>query len=353
MSKMKAAAAIMIVLALSATFPVQFAQSVSIVDGNENYTVYTYKNDAAKILDEGEIVVGSKDKLKVMKSDSLTKEDMTITISRAFPVRLTLAGKTEEVEFSGGTVKELLSENGYKPDKYDEINYPLNTEVTKNMNVKVVDVDYSTSSKKVSVPYSTKKVKSAKLVKGKTKVAKKGKKGVKTVTYLNKIVDGKIESTKVKSQKVTKKPVSKKVLVGTKKEGYKTGGKYSEKMTKKIAKNWVSELKPSKTVKLTKNGIPVQYKKVIKGTASAYCTGTTCSTGVRVKPGYIAVNPAQIPYGSKLFIRTPDGKFIYGYAVAADTGGFVAWGNTVADLYMSTYSECIAFGRRDIEMYVL
>ena len=115
----------------------------------------------------------------------------------------------------------------------------------------------------------------------------------------------------------------------------------------------VSELKPSKDFKLDKNGIPVKYKKKITGTASAYSCGTHTATGKRVKPGYIAVNPRQIPYGTKLFIRSSDGSYVYGYASAEDTGGFVKWGNTVADLFFWSESACNQFGRRGIEIYVL
>ncbi len=71
-------------------------------------------------------------------------------------------------------------------------------------------------------------------------------------------------------------------------------------------------------------------------------------------PGRVAVDPDQIPYGTKLYIVSSDGRYVYGYAVAADTGGFVWNGSgTTVDLYMNTYSECMSFGRRTVEIYVL
>ena len=90
----------------------------------------------------------------------------------------------------------------------------------------------------------------------------------------------------------------------------------------------------------------------VRATAYTY-TGNNCATGVAPKPGYIAVNPKVIPYGTKMFIKTTDGKYIYGYAVAADTGGFVATRPTNFDLYFPTESQCTEFGRRNIEVYVL
>ena len=67
--------------------------------------------------------------------------------------------------------------------------------------------------------------------------------------------------------------------------------------------------------------------------------------------GAIAVDPNVIPLGSKLYIVSADGEYLYGYCVAEDTGGAIK-GNTV-DLYYNTYDECIQFGRRDVLVYVI
>ena len=91
---------------------------------------------------------------------------------------------------------------------------------------------------------------------------------------------------------------------------------------------------------------------VSRATAYTY-TGHNCATGVAPQPGYIAVNPKVIPYGTKMYIRTADGSFIYGYAVAADTGGFVTSHPTGVDLFMSTRSACVSFGVRNVEIYIL
>ena len=92
----------------------------------------------------------------------------------------------------------------------------------------------------------------------------------------------------------------------------------------------------------------------MKVRATAYThTGNRCSTGVKPQPGYIAVNPKVIPYGTEMFIKTTDGKYIYGYAVAADTGGFIKRHPTGIDLFFDTEKECINFGVRTAEIYIL
>ncbi|MBE6830171.1 MAG: hypothetical protein E7519_08180, partial [Ruminococcaceae bacterium] len=69
--------------------------------------------------------------------------------------------------------------------------------------------------------------------------------------------------------------------------------------------------------------------------------------------GLVAVNPKIIPYGSRLYICSPDGKVVYGYAIAADTGGGVMDGRIVADLYFNTVGQCRQFGNRKMNIYVL
>ena len=58
-----------------------------------------------------------------------------------------------------------------------------------------------------------------------------------------------------------------------------------------------------------------------------------------------------IPYGSRMFIVSNDGVYIYGVAVAEDCGGAIK-GDRI-DLYLPTYEECVEFGRRTCTIYFL
>lgn len=83
--------------------------------------------------------------------------------------------------------------------------------------------------------------------------------------------------------------------------------------------------------------------------ATAYANDTITSTGsVPIVGQTIAVDPDIIPYGTKVYIEA--GNYS-GYYVAEDCGGAIQ-GNMV-DIYMSSESECIAWGRRDIEVYIV
>ena len=67
--------------------------------------------------------------------------------------------------------------------------------------------------------------------------------------------------------------------------------------------------------------------------------------------GCVAVDPRVIPLGTKLYIETPDGSFVYGHSIAADTGGAIK-GNRV-DLFFPTHSQALQFGRRNVNVYIL
>ena len=54
-----------------------------------------------------------------------------------------------------------------------------------------------------------------------------------------------------------------------------------------------------------------------------------------------------------MYIKSPDGSVIYGYAVAADTGGFIKNYPNGIDLFMNTESACRNFGVRNMEIYIL
>ena len=90
-------------------------------------------------------------------------------------------------------------------------------------------------------------------------------------------------------------------------------------------------------------------------TATAYCRtdigGQVTALGTPTRVGAIAVDPKVIPYGTKMFIVTLDGQYIYGVAVAEDCGKSIK-GNRV-DLFYETDSECWKFGIRDCYIYFL
>ena len=105
----------------------------------------------------------------------------------------------------------------------------------------------------------------------------------------------------------------------------------------------------------TASGQELPYTQVLSCKATAYTTQRQSwkktATGTTARVGAIAVDPRVIPYGTRMFIVSADGSITYGVATAEDCGGLIQ-GNRV-DLFFDTYDECIRFGVRTCDVYLL
>lgn len=313
------------------------AHTIKVFDGETTYTVTSLNKNVASVMS------GMKFKFdKYAVLDTQVNQNTTLVeITYGFPVYITQGDVTTEVECLGGTVAEVLRDNGYTVDEHDFVEPALNTQIKETIYIDYTDISYENGTKEEAIPFKTKTEYSSTLNKGTTKVTQKGTNGLKRVSYTQKFVNGVATSTDILSVEVLSNPVDAIKLIGT-------------KVTYANPKNWVSTLSPKKEIELDANGVPVKYKSKMTVRATAYTyTGNKCATGVAPQPGYIAVNPKIIPYGTKMFIKTVDGKYIYGYAVAADTGGFTKKHPTGVDLFFTSKSACTKFGVRQAEIYIL
>jgi len=99
---------------------------------------------------------------------------------------------------------------------------------------------------------------------------------------------------------------------------------------------------------------PMRYREIVTMESTAYepgprscgrfASGNT-SAGYKAGYGVVAVDPKVIPMHTRLYISG------YGYAVAGDVGSAIK-GNRI-DLGFLTVDECIQYGRRDVEVYIL
>ena len=85
-------------------------------------------------------------------------------------------------------------------------------------------------------------------------------------------------------------------------------------------------------------------------TATAYCKGDTTASGVSVRTGIAAADPALLPVGTVVRIDTPDSK-MDGIWTVMDTGPAVQ-GRSI-DLYLWSCHEALRFGRKPIQLEVL
>ena len=104
------------------------------------------------------------------------------------------------------------------------------------------------------------------------------------------------------------------------------------------------------------NGQQVTFNKTMTMKATAYTTGdpgvgTITASGSTVHLGTVGVDRSQLPFGTKMYIVSNDGAYLYGFSIAEDTGSAIR--KNRIDLYFNTYEECIQFGVRNCTVYIL
>ena len=315
---------------------------VLLYDEDKLVKIFTVTGTAGDAVAQAGITLNEGDEPSLGENIVLSA-DMQLRIERAFKVKVKVDGKTKKINTVGGTVETVLKKAGIIIGENDIVIPAKNKEISKSAKITVKRVEYKTYKKTEIVPFETKIEYDERKYFEEVKVKKKGKDGKVVNYYRETYVDGKKTKTEIIETDVKKKPVTKIILRGSKGSLY--GGKVYDRV--------ISELVPPYRIDLDENNRPINYKKKIVGKATAYCTGTITSTGRRAQPGVVAVDPREIPYGSKLYIVSSDNRYVYGYAIAGDTGGFIHNSTTVVDLYIRGYDACKQFGRRNVEIYVL
>ena len=337
--RMPLVALLLIASICAATLLFGTVNTFTVTDGKNTHKVHTLSTDVSDAI----TVAGfNSEKYKVL-SVSAIDNITNISLAYKFPVYITVGDKTVETFAIESTVADILKNAGYSVDHHDMVEPSLDTVISDTAYIDYTNIDYISGSYTEVIPCTVKTVYSSKLEAGATTLSE-GKDGEQQVNYTAKVVNGVTVETVVESRVTLTAAVNGTKTIGTKKAAVKT----SENVKS------VSTLKPDAAIELDENGNPVNFKKHITVQATAYTyTGNRCSTGVAPQPGYIAVNPKVIPYGTKMYIKSSDGSYIYGYAVAADTGGFIKSRPNNVDLFMSSKAACTAFGRRNVEIYIL
>lgn len=256
-----------------------------------------------------------------------------IQVTRMVQITIAADGCKASATVKEGTVSAALSQAGVKLGSDDALNVAEDKTVAAGMEISVSRVTYREVTETRPIQYQTVIQKDPTLAAGKTKIQTAGQNGNKEVVVRQKLVDGKVTETQDVSASVVAQPVSQVTLYGTKRSAVASVG--------------------TDGTLVDQNGNTVRYKKVLSGRCSCYTGGGWTSTGAKAAFGRVAVNPNVIPYGTRLYICSPDGKLVYGYAVASDTGGAAMRGAIIADLYYDSYSQCMKIGTRTMNVYVL
>ncbi len=312
-----------------------FSSYMSPLDyGAESLNIFDNDTEAREIVVQSGVALAGSEETVV----SLSESDAVKSISTGVTYNVTVydAGVATEYITDAVTVAEFLDENAIIPGQYDQITPALTDSIYNYMEITVDRVTYENITTNEIVACKTVKVETEELLKGETKIITAGSDGIKTVVTRNVYVNGEFSHSEVISEEITTASINRVVQVGTRTE--------SAEDIKESAKTFVDSA-----------GRDVAYTKVIKGKGSAYTAevGTTSATGRTLAVGVVAVDPDVIPYGTRLYITSADGKYVYGYALAADTNSVVESGAAVVGLFYDSDSQCKAFGSRDVTIYVL
>lgn len=310
-----------------------FARTYVITDGDTVLTYTAFTTDPARVLDQAG--------LRLRENDTYTTEaaqgGATITICRAPDVTISYRGETLQAASQGETVGELLSRLGLEVTEDDILSADLEDAVSSGMTLRVDRVITTEETYTAAVPCDTVTVSDSTLTLGSQEVRQAGEDGevlrTARVTYLN----GEETHRSVLSETVTREPTARVVAVGS-------GEAAAD--TPVIGDGYI----------LLPTGELLTYTRTDTVEATAYThtdsgCDTVTATQTTVHRGTVAVDPRYIPYGTRMFIIANDGSYVYGLAVAEDCGGDIR-GDRM-DLYLPTYAECIAFGRRRCTIYFL
>lgn len=234
----------------------------------------------------------------------------------------------------GDTVADALYASGLEVRSTDYINTSAEKTVEEGETIKVTRVDYIITTEEETIQRGNTYRGTSLLSNGRTVLVSYGKNGTMLKTYEQKIVDGVMEEKVLVSEDIIKKANNDVYIVG---DG--------------------SAISPLDYGYSISGGVPDSYQQVftnVRATGYYAPAGAGTATGRLAQVGYVAVDPKVIPYGTKMWIvGHGDSGFVYGYALAADTGGAMLSGKNFVDLYYDTYYECVLNGLRRVDVYIL
>ena len=296
-----------------------------VLSNNYEMNVVTTKTNIAEILEENHIIV-LPDETVYPNKDGVLTEDHTIVISK-----------------SGTTETQLVELANEEESISKEQILGSYAAIVEKIEVKEETIPYETITKKSSGSSSNDRT---------NKVIQQGKDGLKEVTYKVKYQNDIEISRTVVKEKVIKKAVNKIVQVTT------TTSRSSDTTARKGSTSIAKKASSTSTLAKKVAGITPIIKTL---NTSAY-TASTCgkspsspgygvtASGAKASSWYTVAAGKSYPIGTIIYIPALKNKPNGGWFVVQDRGGAIS--NNRLDIYMSTYNECIQFGRRNLQCYI-
>ena len=347
-----------------------FAQTSYIITDGDRVTVHrSYSSDPYEVLTEAGIELEEEDTYETGYADGMNQ----ITVRRMQMVTVINRGAQSVIGTYGETAGSLLARMGITPGTGDTLSCSSETQTYDGMTIELVHTETRIEEEDTTVPYPVNYYEDPELEPDAEIVLVAGQNGLthvkSEVTYCN----GKEVSRVIVQETVKTKPVTQLVIRGVDRtimeqpadpepaeqaapaaSSGTASGSSSSGSSSSGGSRYDGSAETSGNVIMTSSGESYTYVDVMTCSATAYtCEGYVGHTysGTLARVGAIAVDPTVIPLGTKMYVVSNDGQYVYGYCVAEDIGGGIK-GNKI-DLYFDTYAECWDFGVRMCTVYIL
>ena len=338
--------AVCIVMLLSQT---AFAKSTYLInDGGKVLIHTTYATDPADVLTEAGLTLGEDDTYTTEAGQMMQE----IIIQRKQTITILQGSKRLEAVSYGETVESLISRMGLILTKADILSVSMDTMTSDGMVIVISRTHLIQQTYSVVIPYETVYCCDPSVPEGEQVILTEGVDGQLLRTEAVSYVDGNEISRQLVSEQVLHQKVDRVIAIGT----YTPEQEQSPMPQEPARPEVTGKLVISDGTIITPDGEVLTYKGSLNVIGTAYhntdpgCTIYT-AIGTLCRVGAIAVDPKVIPLGTRMYIVSDDGKYIYGIAVAEDTGSAIK-GNRI-DLYFDSVDECNTFGIRPCTVYFL
>lgn len=310
----------------SDTISVKKLKSITVYNGESTYDVKTSATTALELEKSGAVGLMPTD--SVIAPKGRLADGGSYDVKNAYLINVYADGSIYPVYLSKGTVSDAIAKAGLVLDADDFSSPSADTALWDGIEIKVTRVSTVYTTEKEEIPFETEWIENEYLKPAEKVVTVEGVAGERVINKVITYHDGTaVEET---ATVTNVRPAVNQVV---------ECGKCALKSSRLNYAAAVGSV----------NGH--EYSMVIRATATAYCDKGTTASGLRSQVGVVAVDPRVIPLGTRLYIESSDGSWSYGVCVAGDTGGAIK-GNIV-DLFYDSYNECIQFGRRGCNIYVL
>ena len=323
-----------LLLVLLLAQPVFAKNTYVITDGDRVFTYTTSATDPLQILGEAG--------LELDENDTYTTQPgiggQEITVRRSQTININYYGEEMTATSHGETVEALLNRLNLSLGENDTVSWPLSDETYDGMHLRVENVIHQEQTYTTTLAHSTSYYQDPSLPAGTEVIVVEGSDGellcTANVTYIN----GREVSRTVLTENLIRNSVEEVVALGTGLAAAPASDAHMPIITDDLI--------------ILPDGEVLSYVGSTTCGATAYYNQGITATGTVAQYGVVAVDPRFIPHGTRMFIITNDGDYVYGIAAAEDAGDSNIVGRRI-DLWFPTRDECIQFGYRECTVYFL